>query len=184
MASYAGSETYVITSYSIHYTKLYDGSCEHIVEFDPENGGKVNTYGGQGYEKGSSWTRGQAWGLYGFTLSYIHTKEDAYLDTAKKIARYFILNIPDSGHIPIDFKQPAADDFEDSTAAAIAACGLIELARCTEKEEREFFLQAAVKMLKALSERRCNWSSDCDCILEKCSEAYHSRKHLHIIYGA
>ncbi|MGF7143530.1 unsaturated chondroitin disaccharide hydrolase [Anaerotaenia torta] len=160
-----------------------DGSSEHIVEFDPEQGGVVRTHGGQGYENGSSWTRGQAWGIYGFILSYIRTGKIEYLNTAKRIAHYFIANIPESGLIPIDFRQPREDLWEDSTAAAIAACGFIEIARAVGDGEKDLYLNAALKLLKALDENRCNWSRENDCILEKCSEAYHGTKHINIIYG-
>ncbi len=56
-----------------------NGSVRHIVCFDPESGEITDDLGGQGMAKGSSWTRGQSWALYGFTLSYIHTGEEAYL---------------------------------------------------------------------------------------------------------
>ena len=62
-----------------------DGSVCHIVEFDPETGVMVKSHGGQGYAEGSSWTRGQAWAIYGFALSYRHTKQEKYLDTARKV---------------------------------------------------------------------------------------------------
>lgn len=61
-----------------------DGSVNHIVEFDPETGEMVKSHGGQGYEEGSSWSRGQGWAVYGFMISYIHTGKKEYLDTAKK----------------------------------------------------------------------------------------------------
>ncbi|HWT73454.1 MAG TPA: glycoside hydrolase family 88 protein [Mobilitalea sp.] len=160
-----------------------DGSSEHIVEFDPFHGGVVKTYGGQGYENGSSWTRGQSWALYGFMMSYLHTDKKEYLDTAKVVAHYFIANIPDNGIIPLDFRQPKEDIWEDSSAAAIAACGLIEIARKVGNHEKELYLSAALKLLKALDQKRSNWTKDCDCILENCSEAYHSKKHIHMIYA-
>ena len=50
----------------------------------------INRHGGQGYEQGSSWTRGQGWAIYGFIQSYQWTKEQRYLETAKKVADYFI----------------------------------------------------------------------------------------------
>lgn len=160
-----------------------DGSCEHIVEFDPYIGGKVKTYGGQGYENGSSWTRGQTWALYGFMMSYIHTEKTEYLNTAKKVAHYFIANIPENGIIPLDFRQPEEDPWEDSTAAAIAACGLIEIARAVSEKEKRLYLNAAIKLLKTLEETRCIWGKESDGIIENGSEAYHSLKHLNIIYG-
>lgn len=161
-----------------------DGSASHIVEFDTMTGEFVQTFGGQGYAVGSSWTRGQAWALYGFTLSYRHTGKESYLRTAKKVADYFLENIPASGLIPVDFCQPKEPAYEDSTAGAIASCGLLELARCVSDEEGDRYRKAALYMLKALFEKRCNWSEACDNILEKCTAAYHDKNHeFSIIYG-
>jgi unsaturated chondroitin disaccharide hydrolase len=161
-----------------------DGSANHIVEFDPCSGVFIKSHGGQGYEVGSSWTRGQAWALYGFALSYINTKNQAYLDTAKRIAHYFISNIPENGIIPVDFKQPPEPALEDSTAAAIAACGLIEIARNVGQAEYGIYYRAAIKLLKTLYNQRCDWTTDSDCILTHCTAAYHDKKHhFSIIYG-
>lgn len=175
-----------------------DGSVNHIVEFNPETGEYVKSHGGQGCGEGSSWTRGQAWALYGFTLSYIHTKEDRYLQCARKVADYFLSQIPQTGLIPVDFRQPADCTWEDSTAAAIASCGLLELAKCMEGAEitndltdaavkengKTTYHNAALKMLHALAEKRCNWSMDCDNLLEKCTAAFHDKEHeFTIIYG-
>lgn len=161
-----------------------DGSANHIVEFDPFNGGVVRAYGGQGYENGSSWTRGQTWALYGFMMSYIHTGKEEYLNTAKKVAHYFIANIPENGIIPVDFRQPGEPAWEDSTAAAIAASGLIEISKHVGEYEKDMYLKAAVRLLKVLDEKRCDWTEKCDCILENCTAAYHSKEHhFSIIYG-
>lgn len=161
-----------------------DGSVNHIVEFNPATGEFVRTYGGQGYGEGSSWTRGQAWAIYGFTLSYIHTKNESYLNTAKRVANYFIANTPESGLIPVDFRQPLDCSLEDSTAAAIAACGMLEIANQLEEPEKSVYRNAAVRMLKALDANRCNWSEDIDNILEKCTAAFHDKEHeFSIIYG-
>lgn len=158
-----------------------DGSVNHIVEFNPQTGEFVQSLGGQGYGKGSSWTRGQAWGVYGFVLSFIHTGEKRYLESAKKIADYFIANIPENGLIPVDFRQPADCRLEDSTAAAIAACGMLELAK---QSAGAVYKDAALRMLQALAEHRCNWQTDCDNILEKCTGAFHDEHHeFAIIYG-
>lgn len=161
-----------------------DGSVNHIVEFDTHTGGFVRSYGGQGYGVGSSWTRGQAWGLYGFTLSYLHTKDPLFLSTARRIADYFMANIPESGLIPVDFRQPADVGWEDSTAAAIASCGLIELAKLQEGGEQRDYLDGALKMLKALEKNSFNWNEDEDNFLTKCTGAYHDKEHeFSIIYG-
>lgn len=167
-----------------------DGSSNHIVAFDPATGEFADTFGGQGYAKGSSWTRGQAWALYGFTLSYIHTKNESYLNTARRVANYFISNTPENGLIPVDFRQPADCTLEDSTASAIASCGLLEIAKALEQQgelsrtESRIYRNAAMKLLTALYENRCNWDDNCDNILEKCTAAFHDKEHeFSIIYG-
>ena len=167
-----------------------DGSANHIVSFDPVTGEFLETFGGQGYAEGSSWTRGQAWALYGFVLSYVHTKKDSYLNTARRVANYFIANTPESGLIPVDFRQPADCTLEDSTAAASAACGLLEIAGQLEqtgelgKTESRVYKKAALKLLTALEEKRCNWDENHDNLLEKCTAAFHDEAHeFSIIYG-
>lgn len=177
---------------AMKYFIRQDGSSNHIVAFDPMTGEFVQSFGGQGAFNGSSWTRGQAWALYGFYFSYRHTrnvsgfeeKSEAYLNTAKRVANYFIANIPENGLIPVDFRQPGDCTWEDSTAAAIAACGLLELAECVCPQEKHVYYNAALKLLKALEEKRCNWDEACDNLLEKCTAAYHDEEHeFSIIYG-
>ncbi len=159
-----------------------DGSVRHIVEFDPYTGEYVKDYGGQGYAQGSSWTRGQTWGLYGFLMSYRHTGKKEYLDTAVKIASYFMENIPEDSIIPVDFRQPPTPNWCDDTAAAIAACGLLEIAK--EVPERDLYVNAACKLLQALDAAHCDYSRESDCFLTKCTGAYHSSDHeFNIIYG-
>lgn len=174
-----------------------DGSANHIVEFDPFTGEFIKSHGGQGYGEGSSWTRGQAWAIYGFVLSYLHTRKEKYLNVACKVADYFVASIPKSGFVPVDFRQPSGCSLEDSTAAAIAACGMLEIAKVLQENGYESadnqeatcgtadkYFNAAVDMLKKLAEYRCNWSEDSDNILEKCTAAFHDKNHeFAIIYG-
>lgn len=162
-----------------------DGSVNHIVEFDPDNGGVVKTYGGQGYCEGSSWTRGQTWAIYGFTISYLHTGKQEYLDAAKRVAHYFIANIPENGIIPIDFRQPKEPAWEDSIAACVAACGFIEISKLVGEHEKDLYLGAALKMLKALDQSgRISYGEDCDCFVLNGSGAYNSPvKHIPYVYA-
>ncbi len=161
-----------------------DGSVNHICVFDPMNGEYIESLGGQGYGVGSSWTRGQSWALYGFILSYIHTKDESYLNTAKRVANYFISNIPENNLIPVDFRQPQDCKLEDSTATSIAACGLIEISRYVPKEEAHVYYDRAIKLLKTLDKERSNWSTDIDNILEKCTAAFHDKEHeFTIVYA-
>lgn len=154
-----------------------DGSVNHIVEFDPETGAFVKSYGGQGYGEGSSWSRGQGWAVYGFMISYIHTGKQEYLDTAKRVAHYCIANIPDSGLIPVDFRQPKEPEWEDSCGACVIAGGLLEIAKHVSAFEQEMYRNAAVKILKAIAEKRADFGKDCDAIVQNCSASYHNETH-------
>ena len=162
-----------------------DGSVNHIVVFDPFTGEMKESLGGQGYGVGSSWTRGQSWGIYGFALSYGYTGDKKYLETSKKIADYVLSAMPESYLVPIDYRQPADVDLEDSTAAAITASGLIELAtQLGDGEDADRYLDAALKLLMILDEKRINWSLDTDNLLNNCAVDYHGTGHnMSIIYG-
>lgn len=154
-----------------------DGSVCHIVEFDPQTGVMVKSYGGQGYGEGSSWTRGQGWAVYGFANSYGHTGKKEYLDAAKRVAHYCMANLPESGIIPVDFRQPKEPAWEDSCGACVIACGLIEIAGYVPELEKDMYVKGAVKILKAIAETRADWSKNCDAIVQNCSAAYHSNPH-------
>lgn len=159
-----------------------DGSVRHIVELDPETGAFVRDYGGQGYAQGSSWTRGQAWGLYGFVMSFKHTGAVRYLAMAEKIAAYFIANIPESGQLPVDFRQPAEPAYHDDIAAAVAACGLLELAGLNPAHAGRYS-GAALRMLRVL-DASADWRPATDGILQNCSADYHGPLHnVNYTYG-
>lgn len=154
-----------------------DGSVNHIVEFDPENGGMVKSHGGQGYGVGSSWTRGQGWALYGFVLSYIHTGDSTYLDTAKKVAHYIMANLTQDAIVPVDFRQPQTSKWEDSCGAAVIASGLLELAKQVPEIEEAMYKRVATSILKTLTETRCDFTLQCDAIVQNCTAAYHCPTH-------
>ena len=162
-----------------------DGSCNHIVIFDPETGAFLDNPGGQGYESGSSWSRGQSWALYGFVLSYLHTGKQAYLDTAKRIANYFISQITDDWMPRCDFRQPLEPAIKDNVAGSVAACGLLELARALPELEGRFYFDAAVRILKAQEQDAANWELDDPAIFTKCTSAWHDLpgRHITMTYG-
>ena len=142
-----------------------DGSVAHIVEHDRETGDVVTTYGGQGSGVGSSWSRGQSWALYGFVISYLHTKEERYLDAAKRVANYFIANCCDDWLPRVDFRAPSEPVYYDSTAGACAACGMIELSKVLPEGEGGMYLHAALNILKAMTERFVNFDPANDAML-------------------
>lgn len=162
-----------------------DGSVNHIVEFDVETGEVKGTPAGQGYASGSSWSRGQAWAIYGFVLSYIKTGKVEYLDAAKKVAHYFIANLDETGIADVDFRAPKAEDLKDASASAVAACGLIELSKVVPEDEKELYLQWAIKIVKGI-EKVCDFSNNTPLIVQHCTIKYHGTEYgrdISLIYG-
>ena len=162
-----------------------DGSSNHIVILDPNDGTVLDKPGGQGFAEGSSWSRGQAWALYGMALSHRHTQKAGYLDAAKRIAHYFIANAALTEYLPLaDFRAPEEPVVYDTTAAACAACGLLEIAEAVEEHERRLYVEAAIRMLRAAEQRFANWAPDEDGILGGGTVAYFSEeREVPIIYG-
>ena len=162
-----------------------DGSVYHILTYDPNSGELLGPVDGQGYAPDSSWSRGQAWALYGFVLSYIHTDKQEYLDTAKRVAHYFIASVCDDYLPKCDFRSPADPVIYDTTAGACAACGLLEIANCVPKHEKRTYVNAAINLLQAIETKFCDWSEQEQSIVQGGTEAYHrtDTQHIPIIYG-
>ncbi|MBE5939053.1 MAG: glycosyl hydrolase family 88 [Lachnospiraceae bacterium] len=164
-----------------------DGSSNHITIMNPENGDVLDTPAGQGCKKGSSWSRGQSWALYGFIISYAHTKEERYLDAAKQAAHYFIANLALNDYLPLcDFRAPKEPVLYDSTAGACAACGLLEIAKHVPEEEKPLYERSALKILMAMDKAFCNWNVEEDGILYYGRTDYNSPakdEEISIIYG-
>ena len=140
-----------------------DGSVAHQAQHDRETGELVATFGGQGYAVGSSWSRGQAWALYGFVISYIHTGEKRYLDTAMQVANYFIASCCDDWLPRADFRSPdEPETYYDSTAGVCAACGLLELGRLLPEYYGGVYTHAAIKLLRTITENFCNFNPETD----------------------
>jgi unsaturated chondroitin disaccharide hydrolase len=127
-----------------------DGSTPHVFDFDPETGDPIGPNTVQGYSPSSCWSRGQAWGVYGFTTMYRRTGDQGFLSTARKLADFAVGALsPD--HVPVwDYKAPQAPyDIKDASAGAVMACGLLDLSVATGRRE---YRQAALRILTALSE--------------------------------
>ena len=162
-----------------------DGSVSHIIEFDPATGKRVREHAGQGYGLGTAWSRGQAWGLYGFTLAYKHSGEERYLEAAKRIAAFFTAHIRPDGLTDCDFMQPAEEERLDNIAGAIAACGLMELAKA-DAEQAEKWQSAGVRLVDGLLNGCADWTDERLGLLTMCTASYHddgAGRHTNIVYG-
>ena len=130
-----------------------DNSSVHVVDFDPSTGTIRSRITHQGHSDDSAWARGQAWGLYGFTLTYRATKNPVYLAQAQKIAEFFFThpNLP-ADKIPYwDFNAPNIPNEErDASAAAIAASALLELSQY-DAANRTKYIGWADEVLASLS---------------------------------
>ncbi|MEW6095114.1 MAG: glycoside hydrolase family 88 protein [bacterium] len=125
-----------------------NGSTAHVVEFKIPDGKKIKEQTHQGYNHNSCWSRGQAWALYGFAKAYNVSKEEGFLATAMVLADYFIKNLPIDFVPYYDFEDPNIPDVpKDSSAAVIAACGLLDLAK-----ELDDYRQPALNILNSLTQ--------------------------------
>lgn len=126
-------------------------SSYHVVDFDPVTGRVLARVTHQGLNDESSWARGQAWGLYGYTICYRETGDKKYLDAAKKIAALIQTNLPDD-LVPFwDYDDPAIPNaYRDASAASITSSALFMLSSLTEEGKAEY-AALAEKMLKSLS---------------------------------
>ena len=162
-----------------------DGSVHHIVNHNPDTGEVIEYLAGQGMAVGSSWSRGQAWAIYGFVLSYIHTGKSEYLDVAKRVAHYFIAAVCEDYLPRCDFRSPEELVYYDSTAGAVAACGLLEIAKQVPEYEKELYRRAAMRLLQSMEINFCDWNQDVDAVLTMGTTAYgdNAVKNIPIIYG-
>lgn len=144
-----------------------DFSCYHVVDYDVETGAVKSRETQQGFSDNSAWSRGQAWGIYGFTMVYRETKDPRFLQTAIGMADFFLNhpNLPEDKVPYWDFNVGQAGfdppwNFDplkyqpvprDASAAAITASALLELAGYVDRKTGERYQHAAETMLQSLS---------------------------------
>ncbi len=144
------AENHAFNTMLIHVRE--DGSTAQIADFDPATGEVIRFDTLCGLSASSAWSRGQGQAIYGFIMAYRETNNPKMLETAMRVADYFIDNLPDD-YIPYwDFKDPdIPNTIRDSSAASIAAVGLLELQTLIEDEEaKEKYFSAAINILKTL----------------------------------
>lgn len=144
--------THANTTIKNHYRA--DHSSYHVINYNAETGAVQEKKTAQGFANESAWARGQAWGLYGFTVMYRETKDRKYLEQANNIAK-FLLNNPNlpADKIPYwDFNAPNIPNaLRDASAAAIMASALLELCRYTDKADGQHYFKTAETIIKTLS---------------------------------
>ena len=135
-----------------HTASDYNGSTYHLVDYDPNTGAVITKKTKQGYSTESTWARGQAWGLYGFTIAYRETGDPNFLQTAEETADYFVDHLPPDFVPYWDFNMPnITSEEKDTSAAAIAASGLLELSTLASTQQlQEKYYNAARNILSSL----------------------------------
>ncbi|MEK3883746.1 glycoside hydrolase family 88 protein [Paenibacillus sp. PL2-23] len=132
-----------------------DDSSYHTFYFNQETGEALRGGTQQGYDDGSTWTRGQAWGIYGFALSYAYTKDPLYLETSLRLAKYFLNRLPEDHVVYWDFEAPVTPETKrDSSASAITVCGIHELLKYlpADHPDRAFLEDGMNKSIRGLVE--------------------------------
>jgi unsaturated chondroitin disaccharide hydrolase len=156
-----------------------DGSTAHEGLFDLQTGEFLRQSTQQGWRADSCWARGLAWAIYGFSTAYGFTGDGRFLGTAEACAAYYIERAPIHGVPPNDFDEPHPALPYESSAAAIAASGLLNLARQVPDPGRaQRYRQTALQILETLSgpEFLANETSGWEGLLKH--GMYHQRKGL------
>lgn len=128
-----------------------DNSTYHTYYIDRQTGKPDRGVTCQGNRDGSVWARGQAWGIYGSAYAYSKLKDEEYLDIFRRVTDYFLTNLPKDlvPYWDFDFTD-GSDEPRDSSSAAIAVCGMLEMAKFLPKDEAEYYIDMAKRLMKAL----------------------------------
>ncbi|KAG8894914.1 hypothetical protein FRB99_000913, partial [Tulasnella sp. 403] len=190
-AALNGNQTYIemAKSHADHTMQNHvrdDGSTYHVVVYNSTTGAVIARETSQGYANErqvyctlappsadsvlcSTWTRGQAWGMYGFTSMFNRTGDQKYLDTARRLSTFYVNNLPKDNLVPPwDFNAPASPDRpRDTSSATIASSAMLFLSqmetRAGNSTGSSFWLNAAISLLRdtvSLAYRReTNWQA-------------------------
>lgn len=130
-----------------------DASTHHTFYFDPKTGAPLKGVTNQGFSDDSAWARGQAWGISGFSLAYTYTGKEDYIALVEKVANYF-LNRLSADYIPywdLIFSDGSGEE-KDSSAAAVAVCGLLELLKTYDGKYASVYRSAVSAIMRSLAE--------------------------------
>jgi uncharacterized protein YyaL (SSP411 family) len=134
----------------------------HVVCYDPESPAVLGKFTSQGYSNNSTWARGQAWAIYGYTMTYRETRDKRYLDVATKATDFFLKHLPENlipvwdfnvgmeGFTPGEGSHAVVfkEKLRDASAAAIVCSALFELGQLANNQS---YIDTAIKMLRSLA---------------------------------
>lgn len=158
-----------------------DGSSYHHYQFDPKTFAPMYGVTHQGHRDESCWSRGHAWLVYGYPVAYRHTGDREMIDIHEAVSYYFMDHLP-SDALPFwdfDFTDGSYEP-RDSSASAIALCGLLEMCRLLPEDapQKVSYQNAADQMLRTLLTRCENRDPDTDCLLQYVTN---SRPHCQVL---
>ncbi len=163
-----------------------DNSISQVADFDPDTGAFLRQETHQGVSHATCWSRGQAWGLYGFAETYRRTKDEVFLYTARRLAEYAIANAPQD-KVPFwDYDSlEIPNTYRDSSAAAVYAAGLLELADGEpDATLAERWRNEAATITQSLWENYATHEDDMPCILKHGTVSVpHGKADHGLVYG-
>lgn len=138
---------------TMHEHVRADGSTFHVVDYDPATGTVLRRMTRQGYADSSTWARGQAWAIYGYTMLHRETGDARYLQAARRLADWALAHVPADGVPCWDYDAPSCPQGteRDASAAAIMASALLELGPAVGGTAGERYRQAAARTLTTLA---------------------------------
>jgi len=148
-----------------------NNSCSHVVDYDPQTGEKrkMDWNNGNNDPSTAAWSRGQSWGLYGFTFMYKYTHQKVFLDQAEKIAAYILSN----PNLPADkvpywdyTATPGTATVRDASAAALLASALMQLSEVAPQNSKHYFKSGEQILVSLASPAYLNQSGKGDYLLK------------------
>lgn len=132
-----------------------DGSTYHHYQFDPETAEPLYGVTWQGYADESCWSRGQSWGIYGFSIAYSYTSNPEIMRAQRDLTYYMLNHLPEDLIPYWDYEFTSGDEPRDASAAAIAVCGMLDMAEMLPEDssQRLVYESAAAQIMEALIDK-------------------------------
>ena len=145
------ARTHANTTMENHFREDY--TSYHLVCYDMANGSVAKKQTVQGYADESAWARGQAWALYGYTMMYRESADEAYLQQAVNVGNMILDHLPEDGVAYWDFNDPTIPEaYRDASAAAVMASAYIELSTLVkDRQHRKAYLSIAETIIRTLA---------------------------------
>ena len=178
------ANTHARTTIKNHFRDNY--SSYHVIDYDTITGDVLHKHTHQGYNHESAWSRGQAWGLYGYTMCYRETKLPEFLSQAEHIANYIFTNptMPEDMVTYWDFDAPGIpNEPKDASAAAVMACAMYELSMYNP-EKAALYKKWADTIVESLSKNyRAQLDGDRGFLLLHSTGAHNFERDVPLVYA-